>query len=926
LDVLAEADGLAAAAPDVLHALGSALGLPFGALWVPDASGSRLRCLGAWSRPGFPDRRLAEDLRAMVLEPGDGVAGQAFATRKPLAVPSLEALTPCASGLRVRTAGLRGGLGFPIQHADALYGAVELYDVDVAGVEEGLLEAAANLGKQLGQFATRRRALRELAHREAELADLFDHAPVPMHASDAHGRIVRANAAELALLGYEAEAYVGRRVADLHVDPALAARMLERLRAGESVVKEDALLRHRDGRVLCVRLQWTAARRDGAILQVRSFGRDVTAERADQVRLGEIERRFLGFVEGVRDSAIVTLDPEGRITSWNPGAERLLGWTAGEALHQPFERSYPEEDRLEGVPARLLRAALEEGEVRHDGWRLRGGSRFWAETVLTTVRSADGQPIEVLVVLRDLTERRRLEELRLRTGDLEAANRAVVVESERQEEMLHGVERSVAQSCATVRAAALALQAAVEQGRAPAPSDTRGLLAGVEALERTLAEGTQVARAAVRHIDMHPVPLDPLRVAMETCELLRPSATARLVRLEVDVTPELTEMVADPRRLRQVLGNLVQHAIASSRDRGRVAVRLLTEGPHDVRIEVEDTGLGLKPEEIPHAFDPPGAGADASARPAGGLGLAAVKRIVEAQGGRVSVQSTLGRGSVHVAVVPRQPRRALAREAALPEVHQRVLVVGGEASLRASLSWSLGTAGHEVHAVETPEEALTLAHEQPFDAVALELARSGFDPLAFLHDLRREGASRGLAHVLAWVAVEGGAHAVLAVHDLLPRACAVDRLVAALERTHVPRDRSLPLLVVDGDLAALRQVEQRLVQLGYAVTAEADGDAALRAAASQRHGALLLGLFPLGMDAFELLAHLRRPVAAPAPPVLLLVPAEVVGAPPSRRLLAAADAAHERAAQDGGARGALAALAAARHASTDVAGSRADVQ
>ena len=158
------------------------------------------------------------------------------------------------------------------------------------------------------------------------------------------------------------------------------------------------------------------------------------------------------------------------------------------------------------------------------------------------------------------------------------------------------------------------------------------------------------------------------------------------------------------------------------------------------------------------------------------------------------------------------------------------------------------------------------------------------------------------------------AFGVLAVHDLLPQACPAERLYASLERAHVAHDRTAPLLLVDGDLGALRQAEQRLVQLGYAVTAEADGDAALRALASQRHGAVLLGLFPLGMDAFEVLGVLRRAGVAPAPPTFLLLPSDLVGSAPPRRLLDAAEAALERTGQDASARGALAALVAASRA------------
>src|SRR5204862_363854 len=118
------------------------------------------------------------------------------------------------------------------------------------------------------------------------------------------------------------------------------------------------------------------------------------------------------FLESVKDYAIFALDPDGRILTWNEGARVLKGYTAEEAIGTSFTRFYPPEDVADGKPQRLLQIALAEGRYEEEGWRIRkGGERFWASAVLTAVYDHQGVLRGFSKVTRDLTERRRAEEL-----------------------------------------------------------------------------------------------------------------------------------------------------------------------------------------------------------------------------------------------------------------------------------------------------------------------------------------------------------------------------------------------------------------------------------------------------------------------------------------------------------------------------------
>ncbi|HXW54709.1 MAG TPA: PAS domain S-box protein [Candidatus Cybelea sp.] len=127
--------------------------------------------------------------------------------------------------------------------------------------------------------------------------------------------------------------------------------------------------------------------------------------------LRESEQRFRLLVEAVQDYAIFLLDPEGNVTSWNMGAERIKGYKAFEIIGQHFSRFYPEEDVRAAKPARELDIARREGRVEDEGWRVRkDGSKFWALVVITALRDRSGQVVGFAKVTRDFTERMKTQQ------------------------------------------------------------------------------------------------------------------------------------------------------------------------------------------------------------------------------------------------------------------------------------------------------------------------------------------------------------------------------------------------------------------------------------------------------------------------------------------------------------------------------------
>ncbi len=134
-------------------------------------------------------------------------------------------------------------------------------------------------------------------------------------------------------------------------------------------------------------------------------------DRPPLLRKSPGEEQFRAFVESVRDYALLILDTDGRIASWNAGAEAIKGYKAGEIIGQHFTKFYPPESIDSGLPQRELEGAIRDGRYEDEGWRLRkDGSRFWANVIITALRDSDGTLVGFAKVTRDLTERRRHEE------------------------------------------------------------------------------------------------------------------------------------------------------------------------------------------------------------------------------------------------------------------------------------------------------------------------------------------------------------------------------------------------------------------------------------------------------------------------------------------------------------------------------------
>jgi CheY-like chemotaxis protein len=376
-------------------------------------------------------------------------------------------------------------------------------------------------------------------------------------------------------------------------------------------------------------------------------------------------------------------------------------------------------------------------------------------------------------------------------------------------------------------------------------------------------------------MEFRPEPVEVARLVGEVRDILRTLAAQKRIDVNAEIDPAVSGIVSDASKLKQVLYNYLSNALKFTPDEGRVTVRVVPEDREHFRLEVEDTGIGIRPEDMDKLFVE-FQQLDASVAkkyPGTGLGLALTKRIVEMQGGQVGVRSTPGRGSVFFAVLPRVAVAASEPEAvslASGDGALTVLVVEDNPKDRSWLTRTLAGAGYAVEAAATGPEALARCRDKAFDVITLDLLLPDMSGSDILREIRAGGPNQSTPIIIVTVAAHKGVGVGFHVHDILQKPVRAEDLLRSLNRANVaPNDGARPILVVDDDPRALKLAEQALRQLGYRAVCRSDAEGAIQAMEKELPAAVVLDLLLPGMDGFELLKRFRRSAAGRGTPVIV---------------------------------------------------------
>jgi PAS domain S-box-containing protein len=701
-----------------------------------------------WSGPGvLSPLLLAIALTALYGGKGPGWLAVALSVALSFWVlPPLAARTPpdlVRQGLVLVTAGVLVQLGGSLegQRRRAMDEAEENRRLRQAAeeaateAETATLEATEAALRAEEESARAREAEAHLQDTQEQLADFFDTASTGLHWVTGDGTIVRVNQAELDLLGYSREEYVGRNIAEFHADQPVIEDILRRLVAGENIRHRLTRLRCKDGDIRDVILDSSGYFRDGRLLHSRCFVRDVTEE----VKARDAQARLAAIVMSSSD-AIVGKTLDGVITSWNAAAERIFGYSPAEMVGDtvfrliPPEHHQAERDLLERVKQGERVDVTEVERVTKEG------RRIWISLSVSPIRDQTGAIAGAASIKRDITERKLLDE-RLRS-----AHRLQAVG-----QLAGGIAHEANNQMSVVLGGAHFLLR-----RADLPEAARVDVELIrQAAERTAAITQQLLAFGRRQMmQLRDVNLNDVVQSIGPV-LLRSLGEDHHLAVRLGLLEGA--VLADPRQLEQVLLNLTLNARDAMPDGGQITIETfeldvapseaertgMRPGPYETLV-VSDTGTGMDQTTLQRIFEP-----FFTTKPTGqgtGLGLSVVEGIVSQVGGHIRVESSPGRGTRFTLYFPRRSPAGGAEAPAPAEPHPGkpgavVLVVEDDARVRAMATRALGEAGYTVLEAEDGSGALDLVRRRQdgLDLVLTDIGLPGMDGYALarrLHEAR----------------------------------------------------------------------------------------------------------------------------------------------------------------------------------------------
>jgi len=637
--------------------------------------------------------------------------------------------------------------------------------------------------------------------------------------------------------------------------------------------------------------------------------------------LRESEERYRLLVDGVRDYAILTLDPYGVVTTWNAGAQLIKGYRPEEIIGQHFSVFYPPEDLAAGKPAAELVEAAAAGRLEDEGWRVRkDGSRFWANVVITALYD-DNQRLRGFGKLtRDITERREAEQaLRrqaaelLRTRDLAeqasvAAQAATLAKSTFLATMSHEIRTPMN---AVIGMTGLLLDMDLE----PVQRDyLETIRASGDALLSIINDVLDYSKIESGALELEHQPFDVQDLMEGSLELVAAQAGDKRLDLLADVAPDCpSTLVGDVTCLRQVVVNLLSNAVKFTSS-GEVVVAVgTTEEPEAgllLHLAVSDTGIGIAADRMDRLFLSFSQVEASTTRKYGGtgLGLAISARLVEAMGGRIEVNSEPGRGSTfHFTIPTVRGEQPVAPSRPGPEdlAGLHALVVDDSSANRRILQRQLDGWGATSDAVDSGAAALHLAAEnRRYDVGILDLDMPGMDGVDLavaLHNLPDHAGLPLLLLSSQLMDETRGREARFAAQLLKPTRSlqlhrALVRAVTGVQPARTSGGASpaapaspLRVLLVEDNAINQKLALLMLARQGFRADVAANGAEALAALLRASYDIVCMDLQMPVMDGLEATRRIRREIPAERQPRIIAMTADATSEDRKRCLEAGMD-------------------------------------
>jgi PAS domain S-box-containing protein len=477
----------------------------------------------------------------------------------------------------------------------------------------------------------------------------------------------------------------------------------------------------------------------GQLLGFAKITRDITERKQAQEALRASEEQFRLLVEGVTDYAIYMLSPEGTVTNWNSGAQRIKGYSKEEIIGSHFSRFYTEEDRAVGMPAVTLDTAAREGRFENEGWRVRkDGTRFWAHVVVDAIRSDMGQLVGFAKITRDITERRETAEALERTKE-------ALFQSQKLEsigKLTGGIAHDFNNLLGVIVNGVDLLAREIQS-----PAGAKIL----DSMERAASRGAKLTRQLLAFARRQPLRQERhnLSTVLASFEAVLRRACHASIKFDVQLEPKLSTVMIDDTQFEAAILNLVSNARDAMPEGGRLTVRTenvellhqwtdrLPPGRY-VKVSVSDTGTGMPPDVMARAVEPffttkeIGKGT--------GMGLSQAYGLAQQSDGDLELVSEVGKGTTVSMYLPalEDVSKGETRQDEMQAGNDKALVVDDQPDVLDVAVALFRDMGYDVLSANNAADAVEIMKRTPdVDVLFSDVVMPGMNGIALGLEARR---------------------------------------------------------------------------------------------------------------------------------------------------------------------------------------------
>jgi len=509
---------------------------------------------------------------------------------------------------------------------------------------------------------------------------IFENAPLGIFESTVDGRWLSANKTMAAMLGYDSPEDLLHHRNDLntplYVDPEARTALANRLKTTGLVQDCETKWFRKDGTSVWVTGKGRLVEESGGGQHFEAMLHDITERKVAEEQLATVKSQLENLLNSATGVSIIATDVQGKITIFNPGAEHMLGYSAKEMVGSSCDRFHYESEVVERsrelatkLGRRITRFDVFVENVRKGGHEIRewtyvrkDGRQIPVSLTVTSIRDAKGEMIGFLGIGTDISDRKQVEQeraalerqLRRKNIELERETRRALEASRMKSEFLANMSHELRTPLNGIIGFAEMMH---DEVIGPVSEEHKeylnDILMSARHLLQLINDILDLSKVEVGKMEFHPEEIDLDVMLSEVQGILRSLSNKKALQIDMELDPLIGPVRLDPRKLKQVLYNYFSNAIKFTPEGGRISIRTRRESEM-FRVEVQDTGIGITEEDIGklfvefHQLD----GGAAKRYQGTGLGLALTKRIVEAQGGKVGVVSTLGKGSTFFALLP----------------------------------------------------------------------------------------------------------------------------------------------------------------------------------------------------------------------------------------------------------------------------------